>query len=89
MLRVDPAQVPRLLAIEANTHERLAEARTNGWQGEVVALEEGLRHIDDKKAQVERANSRSGERRSLTDAVPARGRLNGGSDPVLPWASRC
>ena len=33
MLRVDPAQVPRLLTIETNTHDRLDEARQMGWQG--------------------------------------------------------
>jgi Phage integrase family len=58
MLRVDPAQVPRLLTIETNTNDRLDEARQMGWRGEVVALEETLHHIGDKKQQVERATRR-------------------------------
>ncbi len=43
MLRLDIAQVPRLLQIEANTRERLDEARRMQWLGEVAALEESLR----------------------------------------------
>ena len=54
MLRMDFAQVPRLLQIEENTRERLDEARRMQWLGEVAALEESLRHIADKKHQAER-----------------------------------
>lgn len=54
MLRLDLAQVPRLLQIETNTHERLDEAHRMRWLGEVAALEESLRHIDVKKQQAER-----------------------------------
>jgi hypothetical protein len=53
MLRLDLAQVPRLLQIEANTHERLQEARQQRWLGEVAALKESLRHIAGKKRQAE------------------------------------
>lgn len=54
MLRMDPEQLPRLLQIEGNTHDLLAEARENGWAGEVQGLEETLVHIGEKKAQVDR-----------------------------------
>ena len=54
MLRLDLAQVPRLLQIETNTRERLDEAHRMKWLGEVAALEESLRHIDTKKEQAER-----------------------------------
>jgi integrase len=54
MLRLDLAQVPRLLQIETNTHERLDEARRMQWLGEVAALEESLRHIANKKQQADR-----------------------------------
>jgi integrase len=54
MLRLDLAQVPRLLQIETNTRERLTEARQMNWLGEVAALEESLRHIADKKRQADR-----------------------------------
>lgn len=54
MLQIDPAQKPRLLAIEANTVERLDEARSMKWLGEVNALEESLRHIRAKRDQLSR-----------------------------------
>jgi hypothetical protein len=54
MLRISLGQLPRLLQIEANTHERLDEARRMRWLGEVAALEESLRHIANKKQQAER-----------------------------------
>jgi len=57
MLRIDPAQLPRLHAIEQNTLERLAEARQRTWLGEVAGLEESLRHIGHKKEQVVRLQS--------------------------------
>jgi hypothetical protein len=60
MLRLSPGQVPRLLQIEANTRERLDEARRMHWLGEVAALEESLRHIAGKKQQAARLAARSG-----------------------------
>ena len=61
MLRLDLAQVPRLLQIEANTCERLDEARRMQWLGEVAALEESLRHIASKKHQAERLRRQAEE----------------------------
>jgi hypothetical protein len=59
MLRLDLAQVPRLLAIEDNTRERLAEARQMQWLGEVSALEESLRHIAGKQQQADRLRAQA------------------------------
>ena len=59
MLRISLTQVPRLLEIERNTHERLGEARRMQWLGEVAALEESLRHIAGKKQQAERLRSQA------------------------------
>ncbi|GLY95523.1 tyrosine-type recombinase/integrase [Actinoplanes sp. NBRC 103695] len=39
LLRVDPAQLPRLKEIHANLADRLAEAKEQGWTGEVAAIE--------------------------------------------------
>jgi len=39
LLRVDPAQIPRLEEIHANLVDRLAEAKQQGWLGEVAAIE--------------------------------------------------
>ena len=50
MLQIDPGQLPRLQEIEANTLERIDEARQKTWLGEVAALEESLRDIREKKA---------------------------------------
>lgn len=59
MLRLSLSQVPRLLEIERNTHERLDEARRMQWLGEVSALQESLRHITNKKEQAERLRQRA------------------------------
>ena len=42
MLRVSPQQRPRLTEIIHNLHERIAEARMNGWHGELQGLEVSL-----------------------------------------------
>jgi integrase-like protein len=42
LLRVDPAQMPRLEEIRANLADRLQEARDQGWLGEVAAIETTL-----------------------------------------------
>lgn len=39
LLRVDPAQMPRLQGIQANLLDRLQEAKEQGWLGEVAAIE--------------------------------------------------
>lgn len=39
LLRVDPAQLPRLEEIHANLVDRLQEAKEQGWLGEVAAIE--------------------------------------------------
>jgi hypothetical protein len=39
LLRVDPAQTPRLESIHANLANRLEEAKEQGWLGEVAAIE--------------------------------------------------
>lgn len=60
MLRLDLAQEPRLLEIEANTRQRLGEAQRTQWLGEVAGLQESLRHIADKKRQAERLRAQAG-----------------------------
>jgi hypothetical protein len=41
MLRVSPQQRPRLTDIIRNLHERITEARMNGWLGEVQGEHSG------------------------------------------------
>lgn len=69
MLRLSPQQVPRLLEIERNTHERLDEAHRMQWLGEVSALEESLRHIANKKRQAERLLERDKAGEAGPDAL--------------------
>jgi integrase len=68
MLRISLTQVPRLLEIERNTHERLGEARRMQWLGEVAALEESLRHIAGKKQQADRLRQQTGHGETGADA---------------------
>ena len=63
MLRVSPQQRPRLAEIIHNLHERIAEARMNGWLGEVQGLEVSLGAAKRKLASLDRSierNRRSG-----------------------------
>ncbi|MFC9964324.1 tyrosine-type recombinase/integrase [Nocardia ignorata] len=51
-LRLDPAQVDRLDDMAANARARIGQARDRQWLGEVDALQQTLRHIDNKRQQV-------------------------------------
>jgi hypothetical protein len=53
-LRLDPAARPRLIAIIANLKERIADARLNGWLGEVQGLQISLDAAANKLANLER-----------------------------------
>jgi hypothetical protein len=48
MLRIDPRQKPRLMEIIHNLSERVAEAKMNGWLGEVEGLQISLRAAQTK-----------------------------------------
>jgi hypothetical protein len=50
LLRVDPAQMPRLEEIRANLVDRLQEAKDQGWLGEVAAIQTTLAAADQKLA---------------------------------------
>jgi hypothetical protein len=56
---MDPAQLPRLLQIEHDTHRLLTEAQQHGWEGEAAGLQDTLAHIADKQAQVQRIQANS------------------------------
>jgi len=59
MLRVSPQQRPRLAEIIHNLRERIAEARMNGWLGEVQGLEVSLEAAKRKLASLDKAIERS------------------------------
>lgn len=54
MLRVDPAQRHRLDEIAANLEERIEEAKSNGWLGEVQGLQVSLEAARTKLAALDR-----------------------------------
>lgn len=56
-LRLDPAARPRLIAIIANLKERIAEARLNGWLGEVQGLQISLDAAANKLANLKRLHN--------------------------------
>lgn len=54
MLRVAPAQRDRLIEIARNLTDRIAEARANGWLGEVQGLQVSLDAARKKLASLDR-----------------------------------
>jgi len=54
MLWPDPSQRQRLVEIRDNLTARIAEARREGWLGEVEGLQVSLAGAEDKLAQVDR-----------------------------------
>jgi len=60
MLRVDPRQRARLVEITRNLSERIAEARMNGWLGEVQGLQVSLDAAQTKLASLDRAQRTDG-----------------------------
>jgi hypothetical protein len=53
LLRPDPAQRPRLIEIRDNLHARIAEARQQGWLGEVDGLQISLTGAREKLEQLD------------------------------------
>ena len=54
MLRVNPQQRSRLIEITQNLQDRIAEARMNGWHGEVQGLRVSLDAARSKLSSLER-----------------------------------
>ncbi len=59
MLRPDPAERPRLVEIRDNLIDRIAEAKREGWLGEVEGLETSLAGPEEKLAQIDAATART------------------------------
>ncbi len=59
-LRPDPAQEPRLLEIRDNLQARIAEARREGWLGEIAGLEATLAAAGQKLQSMKQIASRHG-----------------------------
>ena len=50
--QIEPDQLPRLVEIQSDITIRIEAARDNEWLGDVAQLEQTLRHVDDKHAQL-------------------------------------
>ena len=59
MLRISPQQRPRLAEIIHNLHERITEARMNGWLGEVQGLQVSLEAAKRKLTSLDRSIERN------------------------------
>jgi hypothetical protein len=55
MLRVDPGQRSRLIEIVRNLTDRIAEAKLNGWLGEVEGLNVSLEAARTKLTSLDRS----------------------------------
>jgi hypothetical protein len=73
MLRVSPAQRKRLIAITQNLAERITEARTNNWLGEVEGLQVSLEAARRKLVDLDRlpAPRQSARSTSVYPSCPA------------------
>ncbi|HWM99344.1 MAG TPA: site-specific integrase, partial [Streptosporangiaceae bacterium] len=77
LLRVDPAQQPRLEEIRANLGGRLQEAKDQGWLGEVAAIETTLAAAAQKLEAMRDLTTRSTSTSihlGMPDVRPAAGR---------------
>jgi integrase len=82
LLRVDPAQVPRLEEIHANLGDRLQEAKEQGWLGEVAAIEATLAAAAQKLQAMRDLTTRSASTSihiGMPDVRPSAGRHSPGS----------
>jgi integrase len=60
VLRVDPKQRPRLVEIIRNLADRIAEAKRNGWLGEVQGLQVSLAEAEKKLVSLDRRAATGG-----------------------------
>ncbi len=71
MLRMSPQQRPRLAEIIRNLHERITEARMNGWAGEVQGLQASLDAAKRKLASLDRSIERNRRTGPIDLGMPA------------------
>ncbi len=79
LLRPDPAQRPRLVEIRDNLHARIAEARQQGWLGEVDGLQISLVGAREKLAQLDQIATK---RTSTALGMPSFPQIAGRSVPL-------
>lgn len=83
MLRIDPAQRNRLVEIIHNLTDRIAEARLNGWLGEVAGLQVNLSAANLKIAALDRLRRDQPAPTPLgTPQIPHRAQHDGTEEPL-------
>jgi hypothetical protein len=80
LLRPDPAQRPRLIEIRDNLHARIAEARREGWLGEVDGLQISLTGARQKLAQLDQIATKTTTSTEL--GIPSFPQIAGRSIPL-------
>jgi integrase len=85
LLRVDPAQMPRLEEIGANLLDRLHEAREQGWLGEVAAIETTLAAAGQKLEAMRQLAARS---TTVSLGMPALAAATAGRSSAAPVLER-
>jgi len=78
MLWPDPAQRPRLIEIRDNLTARIAEARREGWHGEVEGLHVSLAGAEQKLTQLDRSPT---EHRLVNLGIPTPGKPDQSAHP--------
>ena len=82
LLRIDPAQRPRLIIIRDSLSARITEAREQGWLGELEGLQVSLATVTDKFRALDAGLSRQP---SMTDlGMPAFTRIPAAASPGTP-----
>ncbi|MFG3022018.1 hypothetical protein ACGFZQ_26290 [Streptomyces sp. NPDC048254] len=72
LLRPDPLQEPRLLEIRDNLRARIAEARHEGWLGEIAGLEATLDAAEQKLQTMQKLSTRAEPTRLGMPGLPQR-----------------
>jgi hypothetical protein len=70
MLRIEPRQRPRLTEIIHNLTERIAEAKLNGWHGDVAGLQISLQAAQAKLATLAKQQAPGGGRGAVDLGLP-------------------
>ncbi|MFE4976016.1 hypothetical protein ACFRAR_28410 [Kitasatospora sp. NPDC056651] len=85
LLRVDPAQMPRLQEIHANLVDRLQEAKNQSWLGEVAAIETTMAAATQKlEAMRERETQPSTVHLGMPDIRRDTGRSSADAETAFP-----
>lgn len=78
LLRVDPAQLPRLKEIHINLADRLQEAKEQGWLGEVATIETTIAAAEQKLIAM---RGQAAHRTTTSLGMPGTGPAVGRSSP--------